>query len=443
MNTRKTVMSAAAAALMMTTTAATADSNLGAFAVGAAIGAIVNNEVVKNRQRKEAEQQRAVQQQRATTQRSQANSFQRQQNREVQSALNAFNFPVGAVDGALGPKSRAAISNYQSFMGYQPTGYLEDYQRRGLVDAHQRLQAGGGAAYPEVVANEGTQGLLRAFADPSYADRYRNNAVQQAALQNDNGVVDRGLNQNAAAPVATGGAPVFAPLNLSGGQNANSMASHCELITGMTQANQGVVLSANVTDPEQALGEQFCEARAYSITQSQGVLAQAGGNVAEIEQACEQLASLMQPATSQIGTGDVKLVATQAQQLANTAFNGDMETAGAYGEICLGVGYRQDDANIALGAATALLATGQVPYSEVMGHHLRWGFGAPKSPAASNAWYETALSSMRDGGAQPVFVPSKSAERNAIIEASIATAPQQAASGTGGALSLPPLNLDN
>lgn len=438
MKPRNKVTAAAAAALLISSSAATADSNLGAFAVGAAVGAIVNHQVNKNRQ----QQQRATQQQqRATTQRSTANSYQRQQNREVQSALNAFNFPVGAVDGALGPKSRAAISNYQSYMGYQPTGYLEDYQRRGLVDAHQRLQAGGGAAYPEVVANEGTQGLLKAFADPNYVNRYRNNGVQQAALQNNEGVVDRGLNQTTAAPVATGAAPVFAPLNLSGGQASASMASHCDLVSGMTQANQGVVLPANVTDPEQALGEQFCEARAYAITQSQGVLTQAGQSVDQISAACSQIADLMQPATAQIGTGDVKLVATQAQQIANTAFSGDMETATAYGEICLGVGYRQDDAKMALGAATVLMAAGKLPYAEVMGHHLRWGFGATKSAQASNAWYQSALSSMRDGGAEPVFVPSKTAERNAIIQASISTAPQQAANSGGGGLSLPPLDL--
>jgi len=432
MKRRNKVTAAAAVALLISSSAATADSNLGAFAVGAAVGAIVNHQVNKNRQKT----------QRTTTQRSTANSYQRQQNREVQSALNAFNFPVGTVDGSLGPKSRAAISNYQSYMGYQPTGYLEDYQRRGLVDAHQRLQAGGGAAYPEVVANEGTQGLLKAFGDPNYVNRYRNNGVQQASLQNNNGVVDRGLNQTTAAPVATGTAPVFAPLNLSGGQASASMASHCDLVSGMTQANQGVVLPTNVNDPEQALGEQFCEARAYAITQSQGVLTQAGQSIEQITGSCTQIADLMKPATAQIGTGDVKLVATQAQQIANGAFNGDMETAAAYGEICLGVGYRQDDAEMALGAATVLMAAGKLPYAEVMGHHLRWGFGTTKSAPASNAWYGSALSAMQQSGAQPVFVPSKTAERNAIIQASISAAPQQqAASNGGGGLALPPLDL--
>jgi len=432
MKKRNGIATVVAATLAITSPAAQADSNLGAFAVGAAVGALINNQVNKNKQQKT----------RTTTQRSSsANSYQRQQNRQVQAALNEFGFPAGAVDGQLGQRSRAAISNYQSYMGYQPTGYLDDFQRQNLIGAKQRLDAGGGAAYPQVVANEGVQGLLKAFNDPNYANRYNNNGVQNAALQNNQGVVDRGLNQNAAAPVATGGGG-FAPLNLNRSQAPSSMASHCELVSGMTQANQGVILASNVTDPEQALGEQFCEARAYAITQSQGVLAQAGQTEDQLVQACSQIADLMQPATSQIGTGDVKLVATQAQQLANGAFNNDMATAQAYGEICIGLGYRQDNADVALGAATVLLAAGQMPYAEIMGHHLRWGFGTTAAPAASNAWYSSAVTSMEQGGAQPVFVPSKTAERNAIIKASIAGtgAPVQAA---GGGLNLPALNLGN
>lgn len=432
MKNRNTITAVAAAAVLASSSVATADSKIGAFAVGAAVGAIVTNEVNKNRQRQAAQQQQSTQQRAVAQQRSRANSYQRQQNREVQSALNGFNFPVGGVDGQLGPKSRSAIANYQAYMGYQPTGYLEPYQRQALVDSHQRLQAGGGAAYPEVVANEGTQGLLKAFADPTYANKYRNNGVQNAALQNNNAV----------APASTGAAtPAFAPLNLSKNSNPSSMASHCELVAGMTQANQGVVLASNVTDPEQALGEQFCEARSYSITQSQGVLAQANQSEDEVAAACTQIADLMQPATAQIGTGDVKLVATQAQKIAAEAFNSDMETATVYGEICLGLGYRRDDAAMALGAATVLLASGKVPYAEVMGHHLRWGFGTTAVPAASNAWYDAALSSVEDGGAQPVFVPSKTDERNAIIKASISGSPVQAAGG--GSLSLPPLDLGN
>ena len=441
MKKRNSISAALAASLILTTTAADADSKLGAFAVGAAVGAIVNQQVNNNRQRQQ-------QQQRVTTQRSNAYSYQRQQNREVQSALNGFGFDAGGVDGVLGQRSRAAISNYQAYMGYPATGYLEDYQRGTLVGAHQRLQAGGGAAYPEVVANEGTRGLLKAFADPNYANRYRQNnaGVQSAGYQDNNAFADQGqANNYGSVPVAN--APMqapasLAPLDLSLGQAPTSMASHCELVTGMTQANQGMVLASNITDPDQALGEQFCEARAYAITQSQSIMANARQSEDQLSTACTQIADAMAPATAQISGQDVKLVATSAQEIANGLFNNDMNSASSYGQICLGLGYRQDDAKMALGAATVLLATGQLPYAEVMGHHLRWGFGTARAPQASKIWYDTALASMEEGG-QPVFVPSKAAERNAVIKASLKAAPVQAPmqAASGGGLSLPALNI--
>ncbi len=431
MKKRHGIAAVIAATMAITTTTASADSNLGAFAVGAAVGALINNQVGKKK--------------RQTTQQSSANSYQRQQNREVQAALNGFGFPVGSVDGALGKRSRAAISNYQAYMGYQPTGYLDDYQRGQLVGAHQKLQAGAGAAYPEVVANEGTKGLLKAFNDPTYADRYRGTGgAQQAGVYNNDGVVDRGGYNTAAAPVSTGQqqpAPLaFAPLAPIGQAPAASMASHCELVVGTTQLNQGVILASNVTDPEQALGEQFCEARSFAMTASQGLATQSGQSEDQLAAACTQIADAMQPASTQIGTGDVKLVATQAQQIANTVFQNNMQVAGGYGQLCLGLGYRQDDAKMALGGATVMLATGQMPYAEIMGHHLRWGFGTAASPATSNSWYQTALSSMEQG-AQPVFVPSKTAERNAIIKASISSGavPIPQANAASGGLVLPAL----
>ena len=439
MKKRNSISAALAAALVITSSSASADSNLGAFAVGAAVGALVNSQVNKNRQ----QQQRQQQQQAAPRQSTGISSYQRQQNREVQSALNNFGFEAGAVDGQLGRRSRAAIANYQSYMGYQPTGYLEDYQRGNLVSANQRLQAGGGAAYPEVVANEGTRGLLKAFQDPNYANRYRQNnaGVQSAGYQgqdnNQQGFNSVPLGTQPDQPPAS-----FAPLDLSLGQAPTSMASHCDLVAGITEANQGRVLPNQVADPEQALGEQFCEARTYAITQSQSLLSAARQTETQLATACGQIADAMAPATNQIGTQDVKLVATSAQQISNGLFNNDTNTASAYGQICLGLGYRQDDARMALGGATVLLSTGQMPYAEVMGHHLRWGFGTTRSPGASNGWYMTALDAMEQGAA-PVFVPSKSVERNAIIQASVTgtPVPQQAASNNG--LTLPALNLDN
>ena len=93
-----------------------------------------------------------------------------------------------------------------------------------------------------------------------------------------------------------------------------------------------------------------------------------------------------------------------------------------------------------------MVAAGQMPYSEVMGHHLRWGFGTDKSGTYSEDWYTTALSAM-DQGAEPAFLPSKTVERNTIIRGALAApfgkvAPIEAYADGDDGLALPDLSLD-
>ena len=45
-------------------------------------------------------------------------------------------------------------------------------------------------------------------------------------------------------------------------------------------------------------------------------------------------------------------------------------------KICLSVGYRTDDMDVALASALLLTALGEAVYGELIGHHLALGFGA-------------------------------------------------------------------
>jgi hypothetical protein len=393
---------------------------LGGIAIGAAIGS-----AVKGQQQQKQQQQQQVRR---------APDPQRQRNRETQTALNAFGFEAGGVDGVLGPGSRAAISRYQAYMGYPATGHLTDYERATLVEGYNRYNAGGGQAYPEVVANEGTRGLLKAFSDPNYVNRYRQTA------RADTGTVDHGGGN---ATIGTNGA--LPALDLTRGSAPVSMATHCEVVAGMSQVNGGAILASDVADPDQALGEQFCEARSYAMTQGQALMTNARATEDQMNALCTQIADNMAPAVNAVATETAKVVTTRATEIANKIYGGDMAAASGYGEICLGTGYRQDDAAIALGGALSLVAAGQVPYAEIMGHHARWGFGMPQASEASQVWYRAALTAM-DDGAPPAFLPSKTAERNAVIRAALSggnrAAPVEVrVGGSEGGLALPALNL--
>ncbi|NHX27590.1 hypothetical protein HA397_26940 [Escherichia coli] len=90
-----------------------------------------------------------------------------------------------------------------------------------------------------------------------------------------------------------------------------------------------------------------------------------------------------------------------------------LEQLAGTARICLSVGYRTDDMDVALGSALLLTALGEQPYAELMGHHLAQGFGATRRPDLALTWYQSASDAI-DNGATPVFAPGQP-ERNSLI----------------------------
>lgn len=100
--------------------------------IGGVIGGVIVNEAQKNRPRAQPQQRRTVV----------VNTAQRQENREVQTALNYFGFPAGGADGVLGRRSRDAIRSYQAFLEFVPSGQLDPMQKNILLSAHARAMSG-------------------------------------------------------------------------------------------------------------------------------------------------------------------------------------------------------------------------------------------------------------------------------------------------------------
>ncbi len=115
-------------------------------------------------------------------------SATRAANREVQTALNYFGFPVGTPDGVLGRNSRAGIADFQTYMGYPVTGQLTAYQQDFLVGSYSRALAGGASTDQAIAANpQGAKGLLSqwstvAVAPAASADDRRAGAVLRGAV---------------------------------------------------------------------------------------------------------------------------------------------------------------------------------------------------------------------------------------------------------------------
>ncbi len=518
-------MTGLAAALVLTP-AAPAIAGAGDAIVGGIIGGIIGG-AIANQPRPPAPQ--------AAAPRPAVSSAVREQNRAVQSALNYFNFPVGTPDGAIGPRTRSAISAYQAFLGFPATGALTEFERTVLTAAHQRGLSGAPDALRLASGPQGTRALLVAQRDlmlggsPAVAGAFgglppdvvdsvveiaRSSNVEadqlmqrhgfiQLADMNGDGRTDyildtsvtgsafwcnatactvrvfvstpeghrrndfQAFNVTPAMFACTGGtcikvgeagrdttvalapapAPVAPPLQSAtlpvapalpvspapqpvasapalpgflapgGGVQAPSLASHCARIALVTNSNGGYVTLAGMTDPAFALAEQFCLARTYAIAEGEDMVARLPGVTPD------QIAA----ECGQIGPATRTLVAALALKPRDEVLRDTSDfviRAGAVpdvlaatAKICLSVGYRTDAMDVALGSGLLLAALGQRPYAELVGHHLREGFGTAARTEHAVQWYDLALGAI-SGGVTPVFLPGQP-DRTDLLRAAV------------------------
>lgn len=390
--------------------------------VGGAVSGIIVNESAKARERKQT----------TTTTRTYVapvDTVSRQQVRDEQMALNYFGFPAGTPDGVRGRNTRDAAAQFQSHMGYPVTGYLADYERQFLISSYYRAQSGG-AATSQLIAErgQGTRGLLYAYRDeaigvpPVYAAVPAAPSVPVAVAP-------------APAPAPAVPSPVMAaipqeaqvpqaatlsalPNLLGGGGDGPSLASHCNQVSLITSSNGGFVTEASMTDPRVALNEQFCLARTYAIAEGETMAsALKGVTAAQLEEQCRAFGPAMRDHVAALSLSPRDEVVQQVRGFVLQSGQSPAQLAGT-AKICLSVGYRIDNMNVALGSALLLTALGEDVYGELIGHHLREGFGTTRRPDLALAWYQGAIDAV-DKGAEPVFAPGDTGRVNLIRKAAL------------------------
>lgn len=426
-------------------TADFADGLVGGL-VGGAVSGIIVNESAKARERKRTT---------TTTTRyysAPVDSVTRQQVREEQTALNYFGFPAGTPDGVRGRNTRDASAQFQAHMGYPVTGYLADYERQFLISSYYRAQSSG-AATAQIIAQrgQGTRGLLHAYRDEAagapgiYAVAPAAPApavpVPAAEAPAAPSPVLAAIPQEAQVP-ASGGQTAL-PNLLGGGGDGPSLASHCNQVSLVTSSNGGFVTEASMTDPRVALNEQFCLARTYAIAEGETMAASLKGVTSEqLEEQCRAFGPAMRDYVAAVSLSPRDEVIEQVRGFVLQTGQSPAQIAGT-AKICLSAGYRIDDMNVALGSALLLTALGEEVYGELIGHHLKEGFGTTRRPDLATAWYQAAIDAV-ERGAEPVFAPGNPGRTALIRKAAL----QVPAGQTGGetvqpvSSGLPVLKLD-
>ena len=407
---QKGFISAAAlsAALIMSGTEQVA-ADAGDALVGGIIGGVIGGAIVN-----EGNKRRAVRTKRVYRQ--PVYSAQRIENREVQTSLNYFGFPAGTPDGVLGRRSRTAISQYQAHLGYPVTGYLTEYEKSFLLSSYARAQAGGYVTTQQIASNPmGPRGLLLTYRDQAASVATAPQPGVVATAPTATVVTDEPETQLAATTPQEDTSGGSALPNFLGQGDGLSLASHCNTVSLLTNTNGGFTTLASMTDPNVVLNEQFCLARTYAIAQGEELASSIQGvGTAEIAAQCQSFGPVMKDHVAALSLKPRDAVLQGVSGFVLTTGMAPPQLA-ATSKICLSVGYRTDDLDVAIGSGLILVALGEQVYAELMGHHLSQGMGATQRTDLAAEWYQMSLSALQAG--QPaVFAPGQP-ERTALIRA--------------------------
>jgi len=373
-----------------------ADADVGEFIGGAIIGGVIGHAIGSNNTRsgtRTTTGTRVVRPGIPAT----------QQGRETQLALNYFGFNAGTVDGQIGNGTRSAIERYQRTMNYPVNGReFAAYQFDYLMDAYYWAQNGGAAQ----VGLAG-QPLLFAYRDSLQGRTLPAGAPQQFAPQAPatTVIVNPQAQPQPAPTIAVNAAPTVPNLFANSAPTA-SLANTCNGVMLQTSSNGGYVTMATLTDPDFALSEQFCVARTYAMAQGEQLMQ----NIVGLTQAqiAEQCGSFAQMMSTEIDRASMIGQAAMVPEVANFAVGSGIPPAdlAATARVCLSVGYAQDNMRMAVGSSLVLVAMGEPAYGELLGHHLREGFGTTTRPDLAMQWYNASLGAIEQG-ALPAFMPGQ------------------------------------
>ncbi len=399
---------------------------------GMIIGGIIGSAVTKENAKKKSTK---------STKASAADTAAREANKEVQTALNYFGYNVGSPDGSIGPKSRAAISEYQAFLGYPATGQLTETERSILVTAYQRALAGGpviaeavaGSVYGLkavlITQRDEMGGVAPATTIVAGAEAPAPGSVAAAAaaalpklIGEDTAVTE--VTVTAPEPevvvpevvVAAVAAEPALPSFMDPAGAKGALSATCNEISLTTNANGGMTTADTMQDANFALGEQFCLARTSAMATGDQLAAKIAGFSAD--QIAEQCAAFGPVLKEHVAALSLKPAGDVLPGVESFILSSGMSPAQLSGtaKVCLGVGYAQDDMSVAIGSALLLAAMGERGYAEFLGHHLSQGFGATQRPDLAMDWYQMSIDAMGQG--QMVVAPGVEGRDEVILKAS-------------------------
>ncbi|KIC40818.1 peptidoglycan-binding protein [Ruegeria sp. ANG-R] len=390
-----------------------ARADAGEILGGAVVGGVIGYAIGRDQQKKQQARTRST-----TTRTYRPGIPSTAQGAQTQTALNYFGYNAGRVDGQVGRGTRSAIERYQVSMGYPVSGYdFQPYQRDFLMQAYYWAISGG-----QATTQLSGQPLLMAYRRQVQTGSALA-AAPQAPAQAPTPTIPVAVPQ-AQEPepeaTTTEAASSSLPSLFSGGTGGPSLANRCSGVMLQTSTNGGYTTLSNMTDADFALSEQFCLARSYAMARGEDLIQDVQGLTPDqVSAQCDSYGEMLAPQVDALSLSSKADAETQMRKLALDSGLSPNDLA-ATSKVCLAIGYRQDNMDTAVGSALMLVAMGEPAYGELIGHHLREGFGVQERRDLAMQWYDASLSAL-DAGSQAVFLPSQT-DRPQLLRAAMVQA---------------------
>ena len=332
-----------------------------------------------------------------------------------------FRLPGRDADGVLGANSRAAIGQYQAFLGYPPTGVLTEYEKVFLTSSYQRAIVGGtagGADHGRERAGEPRPAArLPPGADGRPRPRRRRRCRSWRPRRRPRRLPRRSSSAGAPAPAPAEPAPPprRGPRGGCRGRRRRRPTAAAELparrrlrrrstATATASASRQAATAASSpprrcatrcrrSASSSAWRAPMPSSRATASRARSGLLdGRDGGAVRRLRAEHGRL-----PGPARVaGPGRGPRRAPGLRRLHRRGAGADERQR----RICLGIGYHTDNAEVALAAALVLVGLGEEAYGELLGHHLMNGFATPKRPDRGVEWLGRCGSGARGGAAR-------------------------------------------